>query len=299
MTDKPLYSQIIHPVSLDDFKSTYQNRAPLLVSRYDPDYYSFLFSKADFDHYFQRNDFRAGDLILYKGGDRVDFSEYCYFENGVNWIDMAHVSAFFHAGATVLAHRIERSYFQLGRFLSLLSSELGCNFSASGVFSPSGSSNIDPHFDAVDVFVLQISGFKRWLVYDSPHLLATHTDVVDPSGLNVLLDVELFPGDLLYIPRGYIHRTLESGSDSFHISILQHTFTWSDVFKFLASTADSSPTFRGPFNLSSMTSERFTQISSLLFEFFTSQSSFEAVVYHFESHLKSKNRSFSFSDLKF
>ncbi|MDO6611354.1 cupin domain-containing protein [Shewanella sp. 1_MG-2023] len=66
---------------------------------------------------------------------------------------------------------------------------------------------VGPHIDLYDVFICQGSGRRRWRVGDlgphkefSAHPALLHTEAFDP-----IIDVELLPGDILYLPPGYPH----------------------------------------------------------------------------------------------
>ncbi|TKB53243.1 JmjC domain-containing protein [Ferrimonas aestuarii] len=66
---------------------------------------------------------------------------------------------------------------------------------------------VGPHIDNYDVFIIQGSGRRRWQVGDKLSNQSRNTE----SGLDLvndftpIIDVEMSPGDLLYIPKGYPH----------------------------------------------------------------------------------------------
>jgi 50S ribosomal protein L16 3-hydroxylase len=66
---------------------------------------------------------------------------------------------------------------------------------------------VGPHIDLYDVFICQGSGRRRWRVGDrgnhkqfAAHAALWHTEPFEP-----IIDVELLPGDILYIPPGFPH----------------------------------------------------------------------------------------------
>ena len=68
-----------------------------------------------------------------------------------------------------------------------------------------------PHFDDVEVFILQIEGKKRWRLYEprnkQEELPRFSSPNFDQSEIGEpCLDVVLEAGDLLYLPRGTIHQ---------------------------------------------------------------------------------------------
>lgn len=93
-----------------------------------------------------------------------------------------------------------------------------------------------PHYDDVDVFVLQAEGRKRWRVYaplsghalprvSSPDFNEETDDLGEP-----LLDTVLQPGDLLYLPRGTLHQAEALPEEhSLHLTVsANQQKTWLD-----------------------------------------------------------------------
>ena len=80
---------------------------------------------------------------------------------------------------------------------------------------------LDLHRDNQEIFILQLDGPKRWLLYGST------VDKVDRSQLGstsvppggALLDQILRPGDLLYIPRGCYHLAVPMNEPTLHLTL--------------------------------------------------------------------------------
>ena len=66
---------------------------------------------------------------------------------------------------------------------------------------------VGPHIDLYDVFICQGSGRRRWRVGDrGPHRqFAAHAALLHVDPFDPIIDVELLPGDILYIPPGFPH----------------------------------------------------------------------------------------------
>lgn len=90
------------------------------------------------------------------------------------------------------------------------------------------------HHDTHDVFVLQVSGEKRWLIYEPawelPLKHQKYSEEMGEPGPPVE-DRVLRPGDVLYLPRGWLHEALTSDTDSLHITVGVNVVTWLDAFK--------------------------------------------------------------------
>ncbi|NMM37192.1 MAG: cupin domain-containing protein [Glaciimonas sp.] len=66
---------------------------------------------------------------------------------------------------------------------------------------------VGPHIDLYDVFICQGSGRRRWRVGDrgNHRQFAAHTALLHTDPFEAIIDVELLPGDILYIPPGFPH----------------------------------------------------------------------------------------------
>jgi lysine-specific demethylase/histidyl-hydroxylase NO66 len=96
--------------------------------------------------------------------------------------------------------------------------------------------------DDIDAFILQLEGKKHWRVYkplnDDEVLPLKSSGDLDKNvlhGIKPCIDVVLEAGDLLYMPRGYIHQgsTLDD-AHSLHLTVsCYQQQTWGDLFKIL------------------------------------------------------------------
>ncbi len=139
------------------------------------------------------------------------------------------------AGATLVLNALHRMHPPVARFCRRLAAELGHATQCNAYLTPGGQhQGFDFHHDTHDVFVLQVSGRKRWIVHEpvlrlplpsqpqaGAHLVA--------GGAEPLLDVELEAGDALYLPRGYVHAALTTDDDSVHLTIGVLSTTRHDV----------------------------------------------------------------------
>ena len=99
---------------------------------------------------------------------------------------------------------------------------------------PGGRQHLDLHWDIYELFVLQISGKKRWQIFDPLIELPAHNQE-SPSysfeGKRPTLEVELEEGDMLYTPRGFPHQARTGSSHSLHIAIGLGTVSWHHVIE--------------------------------------------------------------------
>jgi ribosomal protein L16 Arg81 hydroxylase len=89
-----------------------------------------------------------------------------------------------------------------------------------------GRQAFDTHFDPHDVFALQIAGEKLWRIYanrfDNPIEHAAFKSFpqsfFDDNRGDLVEEIRLRPGDLLYLPRGTYHDALAASDASIHLS---------------------------------------------------------------------------------
>ena len=153
-------------------------------------------------------------------------------------------------GATLVLQSVHRLHPPVARFCRELAAELGHATQCNAYITPGGEhQGFDYHHDTHDVFVLQVSGKKRWIVYEPVVRLPLSTQPqagahLVPEGAEPLLDVELEAGDALYLPRGYVHAALTTDTSSVHLTVGVLSTTWYDVLSDAMSLAGDHEAFR-------------------------------------------------------
>ena len=155
-------------------------------------------------------------------------------------------------GATLVLQALHRTWPPLVRFGSALSAELGHPVQVNCYLTPPQNQGFAPHYDTHDVFVLQVSGRKRWVVHRpvltdplpdqdwAKHGAAVAARAAEPP----LLDLVLGPGDALYLPRGFLHSAVAQGETSLHLTVGVHPVTRYDLLKHLLADAAGEPSLR-------------------------------------------------------
>jgi bifunctional lysine-specific demethylase and histidyl-hydroxylase NO66 len=136
--------------------------------------------------------------------------------------------------------------------LSLLEWEFGCMVGANVYLTPAnGAQGFAPHYDDIDAYIVQLQGRKRWKVYAPlqpqerlPRVSSKDYTSADLRHVEPVLDVILEAGDLLYMPRGWIHQACtiprDSGNHdnddmfSLHLTIsTMQQWAWADYMEIL------------------------------------------------------------------
>jgi hypothetical protein len=148
--------------------------------------------------------------------------------------DVRRVLQEFDRGATIVLQALHVTHPPLAAFARHLELELRHPVQVNAYYTPRAAQGLPVHHDTHDVFVLQVSGEKRWLVYEPvlelPLRSQRYTAELGEPGPTVL-DVTLTPGDTLYLPRGWLHEALTSDTDSLHLTVGVNVITWFDAVK--------------------------------------------------------------------
>jgi hypothetical protein len=154
------------------------------------------------------------------------------------------------AGATLVLNALHRTHPPVVRFCRELAGELGHQVQCNAYVTPAGDAQgFAFHHDTHDVFVLQVSGRKHWLVHAPvvelplPSQPRAGNELV-AEGAVPLLDVVLEAGDCLYLPRGYVHAAATTDEHSVHLTIGVLSTTWFDLLQDLVALAADDVSFR-------------------------------------------------------
>jgi ribosomal protein L16 Arg81 hydroxylase len=115
--------------------------------------------------------------------------------------------------------------------------ELGHPVQANAYITPPTNRGFDPHYDVHDVFVLQASGQKRWIVHEPVHVdplpsqpwTEHRAAIADRVAGEPVIDTVLSEGDALYLPRGWIHSAQALKTTSIHLTVGVAPLTGIDV----------------------------------------------------------------------
>ncbi|XP_071956054.1 ribosomal oxygenase 2-like isoform X2 [Antedon mediterranea] len=221
-----------------EFFADYWEKKPLIISRQDPDIsnqYSQLFSLDILKRLVTENNLKfVQDLSFcrYVNGNRENL-------NNKGVIKIKNLEKLIaKKSATIQFHQPQRFQDKLWKICCLLECYFQCLVGSNVYITPGGSQGLAPHYDDVEVFILQLEGEKHWRLYELPvedRLPQDYSRDLDPATLGKPMhDFVLKAGDLMYFPRGTIHQadTPEHCPHSTHITIstYQHN-TWGDLFK--------------------------------------------------------------------
>jgi len=229
---------LIAPRSIDRFFQAYWGRRVLIVERNDSNFYDDLPSVADYD--FLLASLAApedGWFSLVKGRAQRPPKSALTSEGT---LDLAEVYGAVGQGHSLLLTKLHRRHAGIGRLCRELEAEftqrgvlLSQPIAANGYFTPRSAQGFAAHYDAHDVFILQLAGHKHWRIYrrtveapvEPPVQSLTPEETGKPAH-----ELVLSPGDVVYIPRGVAHEACTTEDLSLHLTLSVHPATWRDVF---------------------------------------------------------------------
>lgn len=227
------------PTGLQEFLDRHWGRRPLLVQRDETARFDGILATADAERMVCDGGLRTPAFRLVRDGAQLPLSGY---SEDIPWRPSrfsgmaipARVAAEFQAGATLVLQALQLHWPPAARYCRALELALGCPVQANAYWTPAAAQGFAVHHDTHDVLVLQVSGRKRWRVYE-PVLELPVKDQRWNAGLGdpgtATMDFELAPGDTLYLPRGWPHEAETSASDSLHLTIGLHPPTRLDALR--------------------------------------------------------------------
>lgn len=221
---------LLDPVSPADFFADSFDLAPLHV-RGDPRKFAAVMSWEVLNGLLAMDVWTGQTLQLYADTQRVPPAAYC--EHAINrnrqqvlLPDPEKVKALIGRGASLLLNEVESLHAGTLAVAQALQDGLGAKSAANVYGSWQGHRAFDSHYDRHDVFVLQISGSKVWRIYQGrtehpiEHAAFYQVPQAEYDRLKgpIASELEMQPGDLLYLPRGQYHDALASSAASLHVT---------------------------------------------------------------------------------
>ncbi|XP_049447512.1 ribosomal oxygenase 2 isoform X2 [Epinephelus fuscoguttatus] len=168
-----LFESLIQPMGTEQFFREYWEKKPLHLQRSDPStasYYQSLFQLSDLQSLCSNNleYYRDINVVRCINGKKKD---------------------------------------ELWKIQEKLECFFGALVGSNVYITPQESQGLPPHYDDVEVFILQLEGQKHWRLYSPTVPLAAEYSVESEERIgSPTHDIVLKAGDLLYFPRGTIHQ---------------------------------------------------------------------------------------------
>jgi len=258
MTEKNrTFAELIHPVTPEEFFAEYHDKKPLYIPG-TPDKFASVMSWRTLNDMLNMTSVWSGiSLQLMLDKKVVPVADYCrpsIDRNNAQLMqpDATRVTALLRQGASLVANDVDTLSPGLRSVAGALENELGAKAQANVYCSWQQRQAFDSHFDTHDVYAIHLEGEKVWQVYktraDKPiahpryrHYGQAHHERAKGE---VLMEVTMRPGDLLYLPRGQYHDALASDSSALHVSLGLTAVIGIDFLDLVYEMAIDDPLFR-------------------------------------------------------
>ncbi|RZU48577.1 cupin superfamily protein [Krasilnikovia cinnamomea] len=232
-SDRPALARCV-AIETAKFAAAYWGRSPLLSRAGElagPDAFTDLLGAAAVDELLSRRGLRTPFLRVADQGTVLPAGRFTGGAGaGAEIGDQVHddkVLRLYAGGATLVLQGLHRIWPPLIDFAGRLGAELRQPVQINAYLTPPGNQGFATHYDTHDVFVLQVEGAKRWRVHEPvlPDPLERQPwggradEVAATAEGAAALDTELHPGDVLYLPRGWLHSAAAVHGRSLHLTV--------------------------------------------------------------------------------
>ena len=229
----------LDPVGLDEFLADAFELRPLTILRSEPGRFDEILSVADVEQLVSSTGIRVPAFRLVADGGPValrDYTEDIPWRPGTfdGLARADRVAAAHAAGATIVLQALQLHWQPAAVYCRGLEQRLGFPVQANAYATPAGAQGFAVHHDTHDVLILQVSGSKRWRIYEPEMELPLAGQRWSPAlgdpGTPVD-ELTLHPGDTLYLPRGWPHEAAAQQDVSLHITVGMHPPTRLDALR--------------------------------------------------------------------
>ena len=239
-------SYLISPISKTEFFKTYHEKEALLSKHNDANRFHGLLSIDRIDEIIASTELPPSSLDMVRKEPPIERSYYT-FKNGN--IDRGAVIRHYQEGATIILPQLHLADEILAKFCRSLENVFSSHVQTNIYLTPGSSQGFNTHFDDHDVFVIQLSGTKKWRLYQKPidnPYRGESFNTKDYKAGELQKEFELKEGECVYIPRGLMHDATSVGEKaSLHITVGLIVKKWADLMlEALSEVAIRNPRFR-------------------------------------------------------
>lgn len=236
---KSLFQWLVDGIPLTDFLKDMYGRKCVNVKRNNIYYYGNFFSIDCFYKMIDRNNLEYGkniNIALYHNGERTT-------HNGKGRVSSKDIKNAFNSGKSIQCINPQSFSDNIWYICDLLQEYTNAFVGANNYITPPNSSGFSPHWDDIDAFLLQVEGRKYWTVWAPfdinsmfPLQSSGNFKEEDLDQNKIVFQGWLEQGDLLYIPRGFIHYAkTDAKRTSHHVTIsLSRRNTFIDIYQKIA-----------------------------------------------------------------
>ena len=254
------FEHLIFPIGRERFFAEFLGQKPLYIKG-DTSKLSDLFSWQDFDEIINEGAYWTGtNLTLVANGQALKADDYCANSDtdsvfGPHRLDREKLLGCLRQKPSLVLDFCQSQTEPLASLSATLESVFRCYVELHIIASWESKKGFVSHFDHNDVFIFQTEGRKVWNIYKNryeepltgtDHESAKLSDRVDDLKGDILMQPELSPGDVLYLPKGQYHDALASSDATLHLSYRLEHCNGRDFLKMIFAHLAQVPLLRQP-----------------------------------------------------
>lgn len=251
------FADLIAPVSVDDFTGDHVGKSHLYIPAAE-DKFAGVASWDMINALLADTALWTGRLLsLAKQGPTLDPETYCVADTDRDGHPIQRpvpelIRRQLEDGATLVLNHADTLTPELARMAGCLQLHFRAQVKCNIYCSWQASQGFATHFDGTDVFVLHIAGRKFWNLYDgfyerpmgnSPYVFRLGDEENERLKGNCVEQLEMTPGDLLYIPRGQYHDAIASSEASLHLTFGLVPMVGVNVIDMIKAQLEDDPLF--------------------------------------------------------
>lgn len=253
------FAGLLEPMSSDQFLDDHFGKKPLHIPG-DESKAAGICNWSDFNNLLQMTDvWSSNNFKMVLDTDIMSETAYCHSalsrdDFRIMQPDRKLVAGLLDEGATIVLDRVERLLPGIRAVTEAIEMGTRARVSCNAYCSQEQHKAFPSHFDSSDVFAVHVEGRKTWRVYEGrfEHPMESngfrHTSFSpqhhEQAKGDLLMEVELKPGDMLYLPAGVYHDALASTEACLHFSFTLSQPTGLDYLRFVISGLDEMPLAR-------------------------------------------------------
>lgn len=219
-------AQLLHPHEPEQLEQAIRRRERLYLPAGRPDAFADLLPWPVLNRIVTAKSLTDGQIALARENRflPLEMSTILTLADAERQRSSAAIHALAEQGVSIVINWIGQLVPEIQAVNRMLERRLGCKISANAYVSFSRDSAFKAHWDSHDVLVLQVAGHKRWWLYGHPHDRPVNGfTVFDKPGVPADQAAErelvMSPGDILFVPRGDVHKAAVEGENSVHLTI--------------------------------------------------------------------------------
>ena len=267
MDGPTILDDVIAPLGRDRFVSDYWTKSHLLLKgekgRFAP-----LLPWDELNEILEWHQPSPQHLRLYQDGRQIDPGRFIDHQGAEPRLNAGALISALSQGASLVLDNVQSIVPRVAK----LAASLQADFQAPtlvNLYAGWGKHKaFNLHWDAQEVFILQLSGRKHWQVYAPTHVHPLKDDpepVPEPSGPPLWTGI-LEDGDMLYMPRGYWHLVTPLDEPSLHLNFALEPPDSADFLRWWIPRLLSHPALRQYLPLGSDTTVRQDYFAGLVQE---------------------------------